>query len=394
MLLCMVMLTCYCRFLNQISVRERYSNLTSNFVCDMRLYPKEERKIARYHLHMTEIQPLTYTFRVMSLQCIRDQHMWISIFLCPKHSTFTRVQRLSCGFAIVLSSMFANIMFYKARSAAHDQLLFDEFSITLGTLVIGIESAIIIIPINGLILLIFRYVAVEEEDFVVHYGGNHDDENSAIRGDTDSEQMHDAKTEGNDSNDMSSGESSSGTNTHSKGKIRKSILVLARMRLASRTFKASGDASAVNRSSSNSNSSSKRNRNRITKRNRNRNSIRIKNKISNTSISIASITSRDRPISNDADWCTLPWWWVYIGWTMTVITCLVSSFFVIVYGLSNTHYKNVAWTLSFFLSTSGDVCVIQPIKVTLFVVILTLLLNRPVTPTFEARNLENLGTYI
>ena len=301
--------------------------------------------------------------------------------------------------------MFANIMFYKARSPAHDKLLFDELSITLGTVVIGIESAIIIIPINGLIVLIFRYVAVEEGDFVIHYGGNHDDDNVDVHDDTDNERMNDAKTEGNDSDDMSSGDSDSGSNIHSKGYTRRSIFGFTRMRLASRTYNASGDAVAVNWSSSNSNSSSKRNRKRIRKRNRNRNSIRIrnknsnsnKNKIGNSSISNASITSRERPISDDAaitDWCILPWWWVYIGWTMTVFTCLVSSFFVIVYGLSNTYYKNVAWTLSFFLSTSGDVCVIQPIKVTLFVVILTLLLNRPVTPTFEARKLENLGTYI
>ena len=145
----------FCRFLNQISERERYSNVTSNFICDKRLYPKAKRKVARCHLHMTEMQPFTYTFRVTSLQNMRDQHMWVSIFMCPQHSTFTRVERLSCGMAIILSSMFANIMYYEVSSSAYDEIIFDEFTIHLDHVAISIESAFVVVPVNALIVLIF-----------------------------------------------------------------------------------------------------------------------------------------------------------------------------------------------------------------------------------------------
>jgi len=76
------------------------------------------------------------------------------------------------------------------------------------------------------------------------------------------------------------------------------------------------------------------------------------------------------------------------------LTSLGSSFLIMAYGFSNPHYKNVAWTVSFLLSISGDIFVIQPFKVAALVMIATSLLNHPVKPSFESSQLENLGKYI
>ena len=326
--------------------------------------------------------------------------------------------------------MFANIMFYSGTSPTYDELIFEEFTISLDTLVIGIESAVIIVPINGLIMLIFRNVVLEEGTFVVHYGGEHGNDNIDVRDDdskkvcdsktedndsdgmSDNKKVCDAKTEDNDSDGMSSSDSGSAFSRPAKGHISTNILRLTRTRFTSRNTVASGDVIAVNRSSSNSNDRSNSSNNKNRKRsinvnsnrisgsdnysNRNRISISRNHKIihSNSNISINNMDWPFYPCARIAKWFALPWWCVYIGWVLTAITCLVSSFFVIVYGLSNTHYKNVAWTLSFFLSTSGDVCVIQPIRVAVVVMITILFLNRPVKPTFEAKKLDNLGKYI
>ena len=400
MLLCMVILMCFCRFLNQISVRERYSNVTLNFVCDKRLYPKAKRKIARYHLHLTEEQPFTYTFRVISQQCIRDQHSWVSVFTCPQHSTFTRVQRISCGFAIVLSTMFANIMFYNVSDPAYDGLIFHDFRINLDTVAIGIESAVMIFPVNGLIMLIFRNVVVEEGAFVVHYGGYPDNGNIDVRYNTNNKKMYDAKTEDNDTDSMSCSDSSIASSSPSKGYLQSSIPRLALARLSSRHTSPSVNAITENIYSRNRNSNSTSNNNGNSKTNtntyRNRNKINISS-ITRISNSNSSMTISDSPSSHCApitDWCVLPWWCIYLGWTLTALTCLISSFVVVVYGLSNTHNKNMAWILSFFMATTGDICVIQPVKVAVLIMIMTLLLNRPITPTFEARKLQNLGKCI
>ena len=267
---------CYCRFLIQISVRERHSDVTWNFVCDQWLNPEADKTIARRELSLTVVQPVTYSLRVISQQSIRDHHMWVSIFTCPHHSIFTRVQRLSCGFAFVLLSMLANIMFYKVRSPARDILIFSELTINLDTVVIGIQSAIIVFPINGLIILIFRKVGMNTGAFCVHYGGDSN-----------------IPTDCSDSSDM----------------------------------------------------------------------------------------------------FTPTWWFDWVGWTLTIIICFVSSFFVIAYGLSNTHYKNVAWAFSFFMSASGNVLFIQPIKVAAWIMIAIFIFNSPVKPSFEVTQLDNLGKH-
>jgi len=268
---------CYCRFLIQISVRERHSHVTWNFVCDQWLNPEADKTIARRELNLTVVQPFSYSLRVISQQSMRDQHMWVSIFTCPHHSIFTRVQRLSCGFAFVLLSMLANIMFYKARSPTHDILIFNELTINLDAVVKGIESALIVFPINGLIILIFRKVGMNKGAFCVHYGGD---------------------------------------------------------------------------------------------------------------------TTLTTDCSDSSDMFTPTWWFDWVGWTLTIMVCLVSSFFVIAYGLSNTHYKNVAWMFSFFMSASGNICVIQPIKVAMWIMIAIFIFNSPVKPSFEVTQLDNLGKHM
>jgi len=339
--------------------------------------------------------------------------------------------------------MFANIMFYNVTSPTYDEIIYEELEISLEAFIIGIESAIIIVPINGLIMLIFRNVVnVEEGAFVVHYGGEHGNDNIDVRDDIDNTKVCGANTDDTDSDCMSvnnkvyvaktadndweglSSSDSDASSTHAEGYIITKVLHrLTRTRLTSRKNTiTSGNAIAASRSSSKNNKRSNSNRSNNRKRNTNRNSNRIsvsdnynyRNKVSfsrnksskinisgdhkiihsSSNISIKNMDWLYHPFAGISKWFALPWWCVYIAWTLTVITCLVSSFFVIVYGLSNTHYKNVAWTLSFFLSTSGDVCVIQPFRVAIVVMITILFLNRPVKPTIEAKKLDNLGKYM
>ena len=42
-----------------------------------------------------------------------DDHLWISIMSRPTKSSFTRLQRLTCGVSLLFSTMIANAMFYR-----------------------------------------------------------------------------------------------------------------------------------------------------------------------------------------------------------------------------------------------------------------------------------------
>ena len=354
---------CYCRFLLQISVHQRHSDETSNFVCDQWVKPEAEGKIASRELTVTEVQRFTYTFRVITQQHMRDDHTFVSIFTCPQHSTFSRVHRLSCGFGIILSSMLTNLMFYEASSAAHEVLVFSELTISIDTLVIAIESSFVCIPINGLITLIFRKIDKKKGAYVVRYGG--DLSNSHDKGarrhlkhhsgqdKTDNKKVCETITENIDS------ENASSTTSRNRPPTRRLPFY---WNCAKNRPRKNSPSISSSESSSSSNSSS------------------------------SSSSSGDGSANTNA--FSVLWCWVFSGWALMILSSLVSSFFIMAYGFSNPHYKNVAWTVSFLLSISGDIFVIQPFKVAGLVMIATSLLNHLVKPSFEISQLENLGKYI
>ena len=381
-------LVCYYRFLIQISAREINANVSSNFICDKWLKPEAEQQIAQCEIDVTKVQPFRYAFRVTSQQSMRDQHVWVSIFTCPQHSTFTRVQRLSCGFAIILSSMLSSIMFYKVKSPAHDKIVFSELTINLDAMVISAESALIVMPINGLIMLLFRKLSVITKGaYVVRYGGDLSNspykvysghETADDQDDTDDENTSDTITEDSISEGMLSGTSNDSSSIEDDLDGEEGDWEYIGERPINSNVNA--NAAADNSPPSNSGNNSNSNDNTSSSNSRSKS-----NGISNSSSSVGAAKTKA---------FALPWWFIYFAWTLPISTCLVSSFFVIAYGLSNTHYKNVAWACSFFMSVLGNICVIQPFKVAAFVMILTSLLGHSVKPTFQATTLDNLGKYI
>ena len=95
-----------------------------------------------------------------STQDLRDGHLWISIFSKPAKSTFTRVQRLTCALSLLLTTMFTNIMFYGIPTDDPEDQVGEAGGITisLSSIIIGIESSLIMFPINLLILQLFLKV--------------------------------------------------------------------------------------------------------------------------------------------------------------------------------------------------------------------------------------------
>ncbi|XP_068753326.1 polycystin-1-like protein 2 [Montipora capricornis] len=88
---------------------------------------------------------------------IADSHLWMSVFSKASSSTFTRVQRASCCLSFLFSAMIANALFYniggKSDAAA---IHVGPFKFTLRQIVIGIQSGIIVAPVNVLIVFLFQ----------------------------------------------------------------------------------------------------------------------------------------------------------------------------------------------------------------------------------------------
>ena len=58
-----------------------------------------------------------------------------------------------------------------------------------------------------------------------------------------------------------------------------------------------------------------------------------------------------------------PWWCRLVAWVLIVITVVTSAFFVLLYSVSWGPEKSQAWLLSFLFGFFQDVIIIQPFKV-------------------------------
>ncbi|XP_071171567.1 polycystin-1-like protein 2 [Mytilus edulis] len=74
----------------------------------------------------------------------------------------------------------------------------------------------------------------------------------------------------------------------------------------------------------------------------------------------------------------LPWWCLYIAWTIVITVSLINSYFVMLYGLKYGYQTSVEWLVSFFTAFFQSACFQQPIKVFAIAMILTYIFKKPV----------------
>ncbi|KAJ7334469.1 hypothetical protein OS493_014786 [Desmophyllum pertusum] len=90
-----------------------------------------------------------------------DGHLWFSVATRPPRKRFTRVQRLSCCLSLLLTTMLASAMFYEyvpGHSQEQGSLKLGRLVLNLRQLVIAVESLLVVIPVNLLIVGIFSHV--------------------------------------------------------------------------------------------------------------------------------------------------------------------------------------------------------------------------------------------
>ena len=96
-------------------------------------------------------------FSNRTIRGLTDGHLWFSVFSRPARSHFTRLQRLSCCLALLMTTMLTSIMFYGIPDDPADQVMdFGTFRVSVREIIIGIESSLIVFPINLMIVQIFR----------------------------------------------------------------------------------------------------------------------------------------------------------------------------------------------------------------------------------------------
>ncbi|XP_078272660.1 polycystin family receptor for egg jelly-like [Rhinoraja longicauda] len=92
---------------------------------------------------------------------IEKEHLWFSIFALHADESFTRIQRLSCCLAMLLSSLLTGIMLFQVEKP-------EEFWYNVRiSFVIAVESALVMIPVELLISGLFVYAQRKGESLLV-----------------------------------------------------------------------------------------------------------------------------------------------------------------------------------------------------------------------------------
>lgn len=111
-----------------------------------------------------ELAKFKNLFVVRTARSLGDGHLWLSVFTRPPHVSFTRCQRLSCCLSVLLAAMVTNAMFYNFGGTPEDPFELGPLKLSLTQIKIGILSSIIAIPINVLVVMIFRNVKQKSQE--------------------------------------------------------------------------------------------------------------------------------------------------------------------------------------------------------------------------------------
>ncbi|XP_034417690.1 polycystic kidney disease protein 1-like 2 [Cyclopterus lumpus] len=104
-----------------------------------------------------DLKRFSNLFFMKTAKDFSDGHLWYSVISRPPSSSFTCVQRVSCCFALLLCTMLTSIMFYGIPTDPSEQTMdLGHFEFTWQQFMVGVQSSLIMFPINILIVSIFR----------------------------------------------------------------------------------------------------------------------------------------------------------------------------------------------------------------------------------------------
>ncbi|KAM7129461.1 polycystin family receptor for egg jelly [Ciconia maguari] len=92
-------------------------------------------------------------FLINLANSLTEGHLWLSIFAHVLTGTFSRLQRLSSCLAILLLNLLVNIMFFNADKNEESPIHLRY----LRSITVGIECALLTIPVEMIIIALFKY---------------------------------------------------------------------------------------------------------------------------------------------------------------------------------------------------------------------------------------------
>ena len=274
---------------------------------------------------------------------ICDNHLWFSVAYRPARSQFTRLQRMSCCLSLLFSFMVATAMFYGSAPQPGDTS--EDFEIgpiklNLRTVIIGIEIALVVLPINILIVALFRNSRVKEfrtsqtttgccKGTVSRPCAQVTDTNSIA---SDTEILTETDEQEIDLNDIHCKIGNEDDRQSEPGDI--STSSKKRPQLPDETEENLQDGF------------------------------------------FARIRAKFKSSGSPSTPC-FPYWCVYVGWTLCILTTLSSAVFTLFYSMMWGREQSNLWLTTMFISFVQDTLISQPLKVVIVSLIFAIVIVSP-----------------
>nr|XP_058165127.1 polycystin family receptor for egg jelly [Dasypus novemcinctus] len=324
-------------YLSRIKVENLFHGCIWLFIC--RKWLSVDTSLDRtFHVTRPD-EPLTRWdfFFIDVTNQLGENHMWFSIFANVVAKSFNRLQRLSCCLALLLSSLFCNIMFFNLnqQETAFTQVHY------IRSMVIGIQSALITVPVQVIISFLFIYSQKKPPRVNL-------DEVSSQKHSLMSEQSgyweeRLEKWFAQETTTAHGGEAGKLSSKGSPGLPK--AAVHATLETQSQLATAEPKAPQTHQTMTNSNNSN------------------IKD---DRDVHSEASPSQQKPeLPHKKPMILLPWWCVYLAWFLVFAISSISSFFIVFYGLTYGYGKSMEWLFTSFCSFSQSVFLVQPLKIML-----------------------------
>lgn len=295
---------------------------------------EEDGKVDIFLRPATEQDMLSFkkVFNTKIRKEICDNHLWFSVAYRPARSPFTRLQRLSCCLSLLFSFMVATAMFYGSGPQPGDTsgtVQMGPIKLNMRMVIIGIESALVVVPVNILIVAFFRNSKAKDTRPQKRKGccGDGASETSEQHTDTDSinserEGLEQDKDQERDLNDIQ-------CNMVSADDLRKNPDEDSRSCERGDLF----DQSEISEDDP------------------------------LVETEKPSFLARLRAKFQCSDGPCFPYWCVYLGWILCMLTTLLSAVFTLFYSMMWGREQSNMWLTTMTISFVQDTLISQPFKV-------------------------------
>ncbi|XP_064841165.1 polycystin-1-like protein 2 [Oncorhynchus masou masou] len=376
-------------YLNKVTIQDLQRQKVWHFLSSSWLSSDRGEGLTKKTLNAAkknEIRSFRNIFQTRTSSGFRDQHIWVSIVDPPWRSPFTRAQRVSCCMSLLLCTMAINIAFWKIPKNQQSPVIFTigSLEVTWEEIMVGVESGLLMFPINILIITIFRSiksrVAQPKEK-------NHDMQGLkplAVTMPTilkDTEEMVNllCKSQKNKVPELEKKLESCDELCSALGRVQGVIQLMQGL--------SEGDPHWVYCSKfvlyflhhlsmclerlDESAFPTPEARQHIL------NTVHLLQKMSemvftsHMAYSPPRVAREKRKNSS----CWLPWWFVFVGWFLLVSISVVSTYFTLMYGFAYGREKSIQWVISLAMSLFQSIFILQPLKVIGMAIFFALLLK-------------------